>query len=104
MKTLPYEDFCEVWWIYSPDRHAWGGLRIASFRKTVQGALVFIIHAETDASRIGLRIWDDVSEREGWVQVKQIDIPTDNEIAAAVDAKVREIAQDVMRQEPKGNA
>lgn len=98
MTKFPHEDFHEVWWIYSPERHAWGGLHLAHFRKSIQGNLLVLILGEVDHRRVGLRVWDDITEREGWVQVKQIKIPTNDEITMAIDAKMREIAQDVMRE------
>lgn len=86
-------DFHEVWWIYSPERHAWGGLRTAHFLKTIEGELIVIIQNETSVMRIGPRVWDDISPREGWVKVKQIEFPSRVEIEAAIDAALRAVAE-----------
>lgn len=84
-KTLiPHSDFHEVWWIYSPiNGKEWAGLRIAHFRKTVNGELVVVITGEIDQRRTGLRVWDDIREREEWFKVRQIPIPTMIEMLAA---------------------
>lgn len=87
--------FHEIWWIYAQEKHSWGGLRLAHFRKTVDGTIVVTISNETDKRRIGLRIWDDVERNEAWVKVKQIHFPTRAEIEAAVEAKLRQIAKSV---------
>lgn len=93
--TIPHEDFHEIWWIYSAARditaggleYEWAGLRIAHFRKTVNGTLIFFIQGEVDRRRIGVRIWDDVSQREGWHKVQQIEQPSPDAIRQAMDAK-----------------
>lgn len=95
-EPLPHEDYHEVWWIYAPDRHPWGGARIAHFRKTIDGTEFFFITNEPP-DRIGPRFWPDVAPREGWVKVKQIPLPTRAEIDAAVNAKLREIADDITK-------
>lgn len=79
------ETFHEIWWIFSRGREPWAGLRIAHFRKTVQGDLFFIIEGEPP-DRVGLRIWNDVAAREGWFKVQQIVIPTWKKIKAAREA------------------
>ena len=97
-RKLPHEDFHEIWWIYSPERHEWGGLRIAHFRKSVDGAVLVIISGETDKRRIGVRIWEDVGPREGWVKVKQIAVPSSAEVKFAIDAQLTKIASDVTKE------
>lgn len=87
-------DFHEVWWIYAPERHPWGGARIAHFRKTFDGTPFFFISDETP-DRVGPRIWEDVAPREGWVKVKQIPFPTKAEVDAAVDLAMRQIATQI---------
>lgn len=89
------EDFQEVWWIFSHSEEEWGGLRIAHFRKTIDGTTIVIIAGEIDRRRVGPRIWDEVAPREGWVKVKQIMLPTKADVDAAVEAALREIAQAV---------
>lgn len=69
------EEFHEVWWIASRRKEPWAGLRIAHFRKAVDGTLICIIPGDTP-ERTGIRIWSDISEREGWKMVQQIPIPT----------------------------
>jgi hypothetical protein len=69
-----HSTFHEVWWIFSPQSGDWGGLRIAHFHKTVTGDLIFMISDEPQ-ERKGVRIWSDVSRREGWWQVAQITVP-----------------------------
>lgn len=98
MSGILNEDFHEVWWIYSPERHEWGGLRIAHFRKTVNGTLIAIMLGEADPHRIGPRIWDDVATREGWVKVKPIALPDAADVDAAIDAAMRGIVRDLKEQ------
>lgn len=71
------------WWIYSSTY----GLHTAIFGQTANdgGMTLFMINDERDPRRIGVRDWDDVSKREGWVKVKPLNMPTDEEIAQAVD-------------------
>jgi len=95
MDDIMNADFHEVWWIYSPERHEWGGLRIAHFRKTMDGMVLVIIAQETNKRRIGFRVWDEIAPREGWVKVKQIQMPTRAEVDAALDAALTEIARKV---------
>lgn len=79
------KEFHEIWWIYSDQREEWAGLRLAHFRKaTNSGALLVIITSEIDRHRNGVRIWDDVKDREGWRKVMQVPIPTADEIRAAL--------------------
>lgn len=68
------EEFHEVWWIASRQDEPWAGLRIAHFRKTTDGTLIFFIMGDTP-DRTGPRVWSDVSTREGWKMVEQIQIP-----------------------------
>jgi hypothetical protein len=68
------EEFHEVWWIASRHQEPWAGLRIAHFRKTTDGTLIFFILGDTP-ERTGPRTWSDVSVREGWKMVEQIPIP-----------------------------
>jgi len=97
MTDYPNDDFHEVWWIYAPERHTWGGLRVAHFRKTIDGALIVGILGESDPRRIGLRIWADIAPREGWVMVKQIMLPSRGEVDAALDTALRDIAEQITR-------
>lgn len=84
-------DFHEIWWLYAHVRHPWGGARIAHFRKTMDGTLIFFL-ADEPPSRYGPRIWDEVAPREGWVKVKQIPMPTLLEIEFAFDSALTDIA------------
>jgi hypothetical protein len=107
MKTVtPTDDeplnlFHEVWWIFSLGRgpnglgEPWGGLRIGHFHKTVDFTEVVFINGETDRRRIGMRIWDDIAEREGWVKVAKIAVPSDDDIKHALDARLHEIARQI---------
>jgi hypothetical protein len=72
----------EFWWIYSEHkdecRHAeWAGLRIAVFLmvQSFDGPVQFFSIFGEVGERIGIRIWDDVSKREGWRKVEQIKVP-----------------------------
>ncbi len=47
-KKIDHAAFHEVWWIYAAEANQWGGLRIAHFKKTDKGELIFFITAETD--------------------------------------------------------
>jgi hypothetical protein len=82
--TIPASEFHEIWWIYSPMvRQEWAGLRIAHFRKTMNGTLFCIIQGEIDQRRVGMRIWEDIERSELWYKVKQIPIPSLAEIAGS---------------------
>lgn len=94
MSEMLNADFHEVWWIYAAERHPWGGIRLANFRKTMDGTLIVIISNEP-RDRTGPRVWDEIVPREGWVKVKQIPFPTFVEVNAAVDAVFRDIVQKV---------
>ena len=74
MSDIPNEDFHEVWWIFADPKHSYGGLRIAHFRMTTDGVLIFLI-CDEPPGRKGPRIWDNVREREGWRKIEQIPIP-----------------------------
>lgn len=78
----------EFWWIFSHHDEPWAGLRIAVFTP-VRGSPepCFIITSEADPRRVGLRHWPEVSEREGWVKVKRIDVPCHCDVKAAMEAK-----------------
>jgi hypothetical protein len=95
---LPHQDFHEIWWIYAPERHPWGGLRLAHFRKTIDGTVIVIITGETDTRRIGPRVWEDVAPREGWVKVKPIELPTRVEVEAAIDRAIRHVAAKITKE------
>jgi hypothetical protein len=90
---LPHEEFHEVWWIFSKNED-YGGLRVAHFRKSVHGVMLIIISNE-QRNRMGARIWDDIRDREGWVRVKQIEVPTKVDVTAAIDARLYEIGREV---------
>jgi len=96
-RKLPHEDFHEVWWISAPERHQWGGVRIAHFRKTINGTVIFFITNEP-LDRVGPRDWETISAGEGWVKVKQIQMPTRAEIDAAIDAKLHEVASKIIKE------
>lgn len=81
---IPYEDFHEVWWIYSPiNGVTWSGLRIAHFRKSANGEMLVFITGEADARRIGPRIWRDIIRTELWYRVSQIPVPSFAEVMRA---------------------
>lgn len=85
--SIPHAEFHEIWWIYSPvnDRE-WSGLRIAHFRKTVNGEEIVFITGEIDGRRIGARDWKTIQECEFWYKVEKIRMPTPMQImAAAID-------------------
>lgn len=86
------DDHREVWWIYAPERHPWGGLKIAHFHKSINGEWWVFISGETDTRRIGVRSWNDISQREGWVKVQPIPMPSKLEIDYAIDRALRDIA------------
>lgn len=65
----------EMWWINSHRKEPWAGLRMAHFGRTVDGMVYFFIVGETDPDRIGMRFWEEVSEREGWRKVERIPTP-----------------------------
>lgn len=70
----PPGDFHEIWWIYSGLQEQWAGLRIAHFRKTSNRDLIVVIQGEPP-ERAGIRVWDDIKDREGWRKVEQIGVP-----------------------------
>jgi hypothetical protein len=80
----PFEDFHEVWWIFSHNPE-FGGLRLAHFRKTNDGTLIVVITGELDSARVGLRIWNDIKVREGWAKIKRIPVPSAAEVTNAME-------------------
>lgn len=76
MTTIDADDRApmgEVWWIHSKKY----GLRIAHFgsARGSDGAVeIFFILGDT-INRTGVRIWDDVSKREGWRKIERIPVP-----------------------------
>lgn len=79
--------FHEIWWIFSDQKEPWAGLRIAHYRKTVNGEDIVFIAGET-ADRLGPRT-TDAMEREGWVKVKRIILPTPSEVMEAINKESR---------------
>ena len=80
-------EFRELWFIYSPVAAPWANLRIATFTKAINAPHLdlVVIHNETDKRRIGVRVWDDIVEYEHWIKVRQIDVPTADEVKAAIE-------------------
>jgi hypothetical protein len=68
------EERKEVWWIFSKQDAEWAGLRMATFVYNPGQPVVFIIHNDY-GDRLGVRIWEDVSEREGWSKIERIPLP-----------------------------
>ena len=77
-------DYREVWFIFSPRDESWANIRIATFTRAVNAphTELVVIHNEI-AGRIGVRVWDDIVQSEGWFKVKPIEIPTPAEVLAA---------------------
>jgi hypothetical protein len=74
----------EVWFIFSPRNESWANIRIATFTRafnTPHTELV-VIHNEI-GSRMGVRVWEDIVQSEGWFKVKPIEIPTPAEVLEA---------------------
>lgn len=90
------DDSAEVWWIYAPERHPWGGLRVAYFIGLEGNSTVVMIQGEPQG-RAGPRVWDDIAPREGWVKVRQIPYPSRAEIDLAVDAALHGIARQITK-------
>lgn len=66
----------EVWWIYTKRKEPWAGLRIAHFGWTSDEPPIEIFFILGDyEDRMGIRIWNEVSQREGWRKVAQIAVP-----------------------------
>jgi hypothetical protein len=85
----------EVWWIYSRQF----GLHMAIFSTAASEAgervpIVFI-QGEVDRRRIGPRFWSDIQEREGWVKVTQITMPSEDEVEAAIERRLHEIGKEI---------
>lgn len=78
-----FQEFHEIWWLYSTEDAPWAGLRIAHFRKTVNGELIVLITGES-LERAGLRIWADIEQREHWYKVAQIAVPTADQVRLAL--------------------
>lgn len=72
-RTLPEEK--EVWWIHSDHSDYWAGLRIAVFSKARNDNTDLFIILGDLGPRCGVRIWDDVSRREGWRKIERITVP-----------------------------
>lgn len=72
----------EVWWIYS-DHH---GMKLAWFLPLNGGMdrpAVSIMGETPD--RTGIRDWTHIAEREGWVKVARVEIPSASEVWTAVE-------------------
>lgn len=75
----------DLWFIYSPLDETWAGVRIAAFSKTINATPVDVVTILGEMPyRIGVRVWQDIEEREKWVKVKRIETPTADEIARAM--------------------
>lgn len=61
------------WWIHSEKDEYWAGLRIAVFIMSGDVELFSILNEPPD--RQGLRVWEDVSQREGWRKLEKIEPP-----------------------------
>jgi hypothetical protein len=85
-------EFREVWFIFSPFNKPWANLRIATFTKAVNAPHLdlVIIHNEAPP-RLGMRVWDDITESEGWFKVRKIDVPSVADVALAALKSEREI-------------
>lgn len=79
----PNEDLQEFWWIYSPSKEEWGGLRQAVFRKAMNGPVFFVIANELP-HRNGPRDWEAISEHEGWRKIMRITVPTQEDVRDAL--------------------
>jgi hypothetical protein len=77
-------DHREVWFIYSPMEASWGNLRIATFTKARNAPYLdlVVIHNEIQ-NRMGVRVWDDIVQSEGWFKVRKIEVPTAADVMAA---------------------
>lgn len=74
----------QFWWIFSPSKEEWGGIRFAAFLHTMNGKEICHITGEYDRDRIGIRLWDHISKTEGWIKVKQVMVPTKAELQLAI--------------------
>jgi hypothetical protein len=65
----------DYWWIASDHAEEWAGLRIACFlpRQADQPQLIGILGEVP--FRSGVRVWDDIVQREGWRKIEQISVP-----------------------------
>jgi hypothetical protein len=85
----------EMWFIFTHRKESWGNLRVATFVKSNTGRMdVVFIHNEPP-ERTGPRVWDDIVEREGWFKVRQIEVPTAEEVARVCDEGLRQIATEI---------
>ena len=77
-------DYREVWFIFSPREESWANLRIATFTRpmNVPSLDLVVIHNEI-GSRVGVRVWPDIVKSEGWFKVRQIEVPTADDVRAA---------------------
>jgi hypothetical protein len=78
-------DHREVWFIYSRREESWANLRIATFTKSMNRPHdeLVVIHNEY-GPRLGIRVWQDIAESEGWFKVKRIELPAQDEVLAAM--------------------
>lgn len=84
------ENVSEVWWVYSTAGMPWAYLRIATFLKSADVDIV-IIHNE-GPERLGPRVWDDIRDREQWIKVRKIEIPSVAEVEVAIEGAEVEAA------------
>lgn len=73
----------ELWWIFSPMPKPWANLRVATFFKaTNSGIDLLIIHNEV-GDRVGVRDWETVRDKEHWVKIKKIELPSSFDLIKA---------------------
>jgi hypothetical protein len=79
-------DYREVWFIFSKRDEYWANLRIATFTKAMNRPHLelVVIHDELD-KRVGVRVWHDIVESEGWFKVRKIEVPTREEILGVME-------------------
>jgi hypothetical protein len=78
-------DHREVWFIFSPLDMPWANLRIATFTKAVNPPYAELVVIHNDfGPRAGVRVWDDIAKSEHWIKVRQIDVPSADEVKAAM--------------------
>jgi hypothetical protein len=80
-------EFRELWFIYSPVAAPWANLRVATFSKAINPPHLdlVVIHNEW-GPRLGMRVWDDIVKSEYWIKVRQIDVPSSDEVKAAYES------------------
>ena len=84
-------NYHEIWWIFSPYDQPWAGLHLAHFRIVDGFEIVIIPDDAMWPGRYGPREWLSVKQREGWIKIERIHIPTKHQVQRAMSCTPKPI-------------